>query len=161
MAGGMDLGQPSAGGKKPLDAPINLVPFIDLMAVIIAFLIMTAVWTQVGRLEVSSAGAPVAEQQPEPEDTSVPVTLLLSNRELKLSVGGTVADGLAFARDQGGRLVVAALRTRLDALREQLPRQQAITIEAEDDVRYEDLVRVIDTCIAAGLPGVRVSPVPG
>jgi biopolymer transport protein TolR len=32
MAGGIDLGQPSSGGKKPLDTTINLVPFIDLMA---------------------------------------------------------------------------------------------------------------------------------
>ena len=53
MAGGMDLGN-AKGGKKPLDAAINLVPFIDLMAVTISFLIMTAVWTQIGRLQVSS-----------------------------------------------------------------------------------------------------------
>ena len=50
MAGGMDLGT-SKGGKKALDAAINLVPFIDLMAVTISFLIMTAVWTQIGRLQ--------------------------------------------------------------------------------------------------------------
>ena len=45
MAGGMDLGTGGKGKKKPLDAAINLVPFIDLMAVTISFLIMTAVWT--------------------------------------------------------------------------------------------------------------------
>ena len=58
MAGGMDLGQGGKGGKKPLDTAINLVPFIDLMAVTISFLIMTAVWTQIGRLQVAQAGAP-------------------------------------------------------------------------------------------------------
>ena len=55
MAGGMDLGN-AKGPKKPLDATINLVPFIDLMAVTISFLIMTAVWTQIGRLQVAGAG---------------------------------------------------------------------------------------------------------
>lgn len=161
MAGGMDLGQPSAGGKKPLDTPINLVPFIDLMAVTIAFLIMTAVWTQIGRLTVSSAGAPTTEQEPPPDDPSVPVTLQLSAAAMKLTVGGTVTDGLTLTRDPAGRVVVSGLRSKLDAVREQLPRQQAITIETDDDVRYEDLVRVIDTCIGAGLPGVRVSPAAG
>ena len=53
MAGGMDLGTSSKGGKKPLDAMINLVPFIDLMAVTIVFLIMTAVWTQLARMDVT------------------------------------------------------------------------------------------------------------
>ena len=62
MAGGMDLGD-SKGGKKALDAQINLVPFIDLMAVTICFLIMTAVWTQIGRLQVSQSGGPASEEQ--------------------------------------------------------------------------------------------------
>jgi len=56
MAGGMDMGGGGKGGKKPLDTTINLVPFIDLMAVTIVFLIMTAVWTQLGRRQVSQAG---------------------------------------------------------------------------------------------------------
>ena len=40
MAGGMDLGTGGKGKKKPLDTAINLVPFIDLMAVTISFLNM-------------------------------------------------------------------------------------------------------------------------
>ena len=160
MAGGMDLGTGGKGGKKPLDMTINLVPFIDLMAVTIAFLIMTAVWTQIGKLQVTSAGGPTTETQQEDEPT-VPVTLLLSSRALKLSVGGTVTDDLSFIRNPQGQLVIASLRQKLDAVHDQLPSQQAITIEAEDDVTYEDLVRVIDTCISAGLPGVKVSPTAG
>ncbi len=39
MAGGMDLGDGGKSKKKPLDTAINLVPFIDLMAVTISFLI--------------------------------------------------------------------------------------------------------------------------
>jgi biopolymer transport protein TolR len=161
MAGGMDLGQSSGGGKKPLDMSINLVPFIDLMAVTIAFLIMTAVWTQIGRLQVSSAGAASEQKEPEPPEPSVPVTLQLSGAAMKLTVGGTVTDALTLTRDTAGRMVIAGLRAKLDAVRTQLPQQHAITIEADEDVRYEDLVRVIDTCIGAGLPGVRVSPAAG
>ena len=67
MAGGMDLGNTGKGGKKPLDTAINLVPFIDLMAVTIAFLIMTAVWTQVGRLQVGQAGGPSDPNKQEEE----------------------------------------------------------------------------------------------
>ena len=69
MAGGMDLGKSGKGGKKPLDAAINLVPFIDLMAVTISFLIMTAVWTQIGRLQVSQAGRSTSERGAAAEDS--------------------------------------------------------------------------------------------
>src|SRR6185295_17411548 len=56
MAGGLDLGSGGKRGKKPLDTAINLIPFIDLMAVTIAFLLITAVWSQTGVQPVGSAG---------------------------------------------------------------------------------------------------------
>ena len=68
MAGGMDVGVSHKGGRKPLDAALNLVPFIDLMAVTIVFLIMTAVWTQLGKLTVSQQGG-----AGEATSTSVPI----------------------------------------------------------------------------------------
>ena len=34
-----------AKAVKPLDAAINLVPFIDLLSCCISFLLITAVWT--------------------------------------------------------------------------------------------------------------------
>src|SRR5881628_1490475 len=101
MAGGMDLGT-SKGGKKALDAQINLVPFIDLMAVTISFLIMTAVWTQIGRLQVSQTGGP-AESTNEP-DKSVPVTLVITEKELRLSAGPSNFDPIPITRNANGRL---------------------------------------------------------
>ena len=39
-------------GKKGLNAELNLVPFIDLLSMCICFLLMTAVWVQIGVLDV-------------------------------------------------------------------------------------------------------------
>ena len=72
MAGGMDLGGGGGKGKKPLDTTINLVPFIDLMAVTIVFLIMTAVWTQLGRLQVSQSGQNASEEQQQDQNQDSP-----------------------------------------------------------------------------------------
>ena len=68
---------------------INLVPFIDLMAVTIVFLIMTAVWTQLGRLQVSQSGQSQGEEITAPP--LMPITLLITDKELKLTVGGEAA----------------------------------------------------------------------
>lgn len=46
---------PSSGGRKSLDAEINLVPFIDLLSVCICFLLMTAVWTTINTVQVKQS----------------------------------------------------------------------------------------------------------
>jgi biopolymer transport protein ExbD len=158
MAGGMDLGGGGGKGKKPLDTTINLVPFIDLMAVTIVFLIMTAVWTQLGRLQVSQSGQNASEEQPQDQNQLQPVTLLITEKELKLSVGGAQLDPIPITRDDKQRVDVAKLVDKLKELKTQQPEQNAITVSTEDAVKYEDLVRVIDTCIGGQFPSVSVSP---
>lgn len=155
---GMDLGGGGKKGKKALDTTINLVPFIDLMAVTIVFLIMTAVWTQLGRLQVSQAGQNAAEEQPQDPNKLQPITLLITEKELRLTVGGSVFDPMPITRDDKGRLEVQKLIDKLKELKTQQPEQAAITLSTEDTVRYEDLVRIIDSCIGNQFPSVSVSP---
>jgi len=51
MAGG---GGPSTGSsrRRSLDGEINLVPFIDLLSMCICFLLMTAIWIEVGSIQL-------------------------------------------------------------------------------------------------------------
>ncbi|NOJ96274.1 biopolymer transporter ExbD [Corallococcus sp. CA049B] len=162
MAGGMDLGTGGKGGKKPLDTAINMVPFIDLMAVTISFLIMTAVWTQIGRLQVSQAGGASTDEQQEEEKTkTVQLTLLVSPTEMRLTADQSAFDPIPLTRDDKGRPDLTKLIARFKELKAQLPDQSAITLQTEDMVRYEDLVRIIDECIGSGLPQVSVSAAMG
>ncbi|MER2559344.1 MAG: biopolymer transporter ExbD [Myxococcaceae bacterium] len=157
MAGGMDLGGGGKGGKKPLDTNINLVPFIDLMAVTIVFLIMTAVWTQLGRLQVSQSGQSAQEEQPQ-ENKPPPPSLLITEKELKLSVGGLQYDPIPVTKDDKGRIELKKLVENLGKVKTEQPDQVSITLQTEDGVLYEDLVRIIDTVIGAQFPSVSVSP---
>lgn len=153
----MDLGTSGKGGKKPLDTNINLVPFIDLMAVTIVFLIMTAVWTQLGRLQVSQSGNSASDEPP-PQTQLQPITVLITEKDLKITVGGSQLDPMPITRDDKQRLEVGKLTEKLKELKTQQPEQNAITLSTEDAVRYEDLVRVIDVCIGNQFPSVSVSP---
>ena len=157
MAGGMDLGGGGGKGKKPLDTTINLVPFIDLMAVTIVFLIMTAVWTQLGRLQVSQAGQSASEEPP-PEQNLQPITLLLTEKEIRLSVGGSMFDPIPLIKNEKDQLDLTKLVDKLKELKTQQPDQSNITLNTEDAVVYSDLVDVIDTCIGNQFPSVSVSP---
>jgi len=161
MAGGMDLGGGGGKGKKPLDATINLVPFIDLMAVTIVFLIMTAVWTQLGRLQVSQAGQNASEETTPPNPNDVPITVLLTEKELKLTVGANQFDPIPLTRNDKGSLELQKFIDRLKEVKTQLPDKSNLTLNTEDGVKYEDLVKVIDTCIGQQFPSVAVSPAAG
>ncbi len=160
MAGGMDMGGGRKGGKKSLDAPLNLVPFIDLMAVTIVFLILNAVWIQLGRLQVSQSGQSADDVSA--ASPQQPVTLLISERDLKLSVGGALVDSLPITRDDLDRINVEKLVAKLKELKSQQPEQAAITLSTEDSVKYADLIRLIDSVTQDGstplFPSVAVSP---
>lgn len=162
MAGGMDLGSGGKGGKKPLDAAINLVPFIDLMAVTISFLIMTAVWTQIGRLQVSQAGGPSNPNEPEQEEQKLlPVTVLIQEDKLRITVGGTQYDPIPMKADEKGKLDLTKLAEKLKEIKTQQPEQSNITLQTEDSVKYDILVRVVDECIGKDrelFPGISIQP---
>jgi biopolymer transport protein ExbD len=40
-------------GKKPVDASIPLIPFIDLLLCCVMFLLVTAVWNQLASIDAS------------------------------------------------------------------------------------------------------------
>ena len=66
------------GGKKPLDASINLVPFIDLLSCCISFLLITAVWTQLARMDVVQKGQGAAGSTDEkPPEAQLSLTLFI------------------------------------------------------------------------------------
>lgn len=153
MAGGMDLGTGGGGKKKALDAAVNLVPFIDLMAVTIVFLILNSVWTQLGRLQVASSGSGEG-----PPPVHAPVALALGEKTFELTVGGAVVGSVNVTRDGDGRLQLDELSKKLAAVKAQLPEQPAITVRAVDGLSYDDLVRVIDACIGSEFPSISVEP---
>jgi biopolymer transport protein TolR len=153
MAGGMDLGTSSKGGKKALDSALNLVPFIDLMAVLIVFLIMSAVWTQLNRLQVSQAGSDAQT----PVIPTVSLRVRVTETSLQVSADSAQQPVLNVTRDERGRLATDTLTGQLAELKRAFPDTTTITIEPEDAVKYEDLIRVIDAATPS-FPSVSVSP---
>lgn len=51
------------GQKKELDAQLNLTPFIDLLSTCVCFLLITAVWIQIGTVEVKQSYGTSAKKQ--------------------------------------------------------------------------------------------------
>ena len=64
--GGVSTGGGGKGGKRNVDQEINMVPFIDLLMVTISFLLITAVWSSMARLN-ANAQVPSSKQQSDKE----------------------------------------------------------------------------------------------
>jgi len=164
MSGGA---MPEQGGggrkkKKALDANINVVPAIDLLSCCITFLLYTAVWTQISRLQVQQLGTGAPDlSSVEQQQKSLAVTLAVGERGMALMVGDASYDIPSLGRSPEGVVMqdLKSLNTRLKAVKGEFPDQGAIIVTAEDTVPYGDLVHVIDACLGAGLMQVSVSGV--
>ena len=68
--GGVNVGDGGHGGKKSVDAEIPLIPFIDLLLCCVMFLLVSAVWNQLGRINANQQqpGQAPTEDQPPPEE---------------------------------------------------------------------------------------------
>jgi biopolymer transport protein ExbD len=51
--GGVNV-EASSGGRRSLDSEINMIPMIDLLMVTISFLLITAVWSHMARLNADA-----------------------------------------------------------------------------------------------------------
>lgn len=70
--GGVDVGGGGGGKRKAMDSEINMIPMIDLLMVTISFLLITAVWTHMARINADAQvpGPPrpdVEQEKVEPE----------------------------------------------------------------------------------------------
>ena len=60
------------GKKKELNADLNLTPFIDLLSTMVCFLLITAVWIEIGSVEIKqSKGTQAQESKKESYDLDV------------------------------------------------------------------------------------------
>ena len=151
MAGASPQEHTGKGGKKALDAELNLVPFIDLLSCCISFLLITAVWTQIAGLQVSSSGGPPDRQA---KESTIDVRLSLGDKGYQLAVAGANID----IPKQNGAFDRKTLGEKLKTLKASLPDQSAITVQPEDSVAYADLVETVDTAIGEQLRNVTVAP---
>jgi biopolymer transport protein TolR len=153
---GVSVDTGGKGGKKSVDLNIPLVPFIDMLAMMITFLMMTAVWTQIGKLQVSQGGA--AGESSEPPKPTLQLNLTVTERGYMLAAG---ADSVEIPKKGDGEYDTAKLLEKLKAIKKDNPDQRAITVASEDSIEYQHLVTVVDKCLDAELPDVSVTAAMG
>jgi biopolymer transport protein TolR len=132
------------GGKKAVNADLNLVPYIDLLTCMVAFLLITAVWTQLARLQAQQKG----QSQAGEETITTPqqkVVVLVNDLGFNL-----ITDQQKDFPKKGEDYDFEGLSTELRKLKEGLPDKNDAQVASEDQIKFETLVKTMDTVISSG-----------
>ena|SRR5436190_4542996 len=132
--------------KKPLNADLNLVPYIDLLTCMVAFLLITAVWTQLARLKVGQRGQGSADDVEDTRKTKIAV--VVHQDGFNVIVGN---DQKPLPR-KAGELDYAALGAELAAVKRAHPDQTDMQVVSADEIMFDSLVRTMDAAMTAGFP---------
>ena len=146
---GVSVDTGNKGGKKPLNADLNLVPYIDLLTCMVAFLLITAVWSQLARLEAHQKGQGQAGEDTPPE------------KVFKLVVVVN-ADGFNLVADQdqqpipkkGDQYDLEKLASELKKIKDTHADKNDIQVASEDTIKFEVLVRTMDVALSARFPDI-------
>lgn len=143
------------GGKKPLDAAVNLVPFIDLLSCCLSFLLITAVWTQFARMDVQQKAPGAANATDEkPPEKQVNLTVFI----------GT--DGYVFAKSTGESTPIPLKASEYDYVKlgeilqkahQDYPDKTDLAIKADDAVIYDKIIKTMDVALSAHFPDIALS----
>ena len=151
------------GGRKSLDSEINMIPMIDLLMVTVSFLLLTAVWSHMGRVEASTQvpGPPSTDPTP-PVERRVHLSFDEGGTSFKVSVreGEQVVDSFDVPRvavHAGSKdrpldrypALTDALRQRFDTSGTHRaptdPRTDSLVLHTPDEARYSEVVSVMDS----------------
>jgi biopolymer transport protein ExbD len=165
MGANIDTG---GGDKRNVNVDINIVPFIDLMSCLTAFLLVTAVWINIAQINISPKGKN-RDQQIKEDDRPV-LSVLVS--EERIYIGATRVTGddatktVERAANKTPEAVWDEFEKDLKTIRSEYfmdggpgggPRTDIeIAAESHDQhvVHYQDLISAMDHAIKVGFTDV-------
>lgn len=138
------------GGKKSLNADLNLVPYIDLLTCMVSFLLITAVWSQMARLEARQKGQGQAGEQDQPQQEQFKLIVVVNDEGFNL-VAGTDQQPLP---KKGTEYDFEKLGSELKKIKDMKPDKTDVQVASEDQIKFETLVRTMDTALSARFPDI-------
>lgn len=144
--------------KKSLEFEINLIPCMNLLAVCICFLLISAVWVQIGSIGVrQSAGEGGVDADEHP---SLWVNVLKEG-DLEIEVKNANIPGtLQKIQINGveGRLDLGGLERYITEVKASAPELNMALIQPQSVTALEDIVRLLDQFKRSGILDLGITP---
>jgi len=125
------------------EAPeLNITAFLNLMVVLIPFLLLSAVFSQLSILELNLP--PDAQSQANKDQKKVRNFEVIVRKD-KLVIADTIGGVLKVIKNTAGKHDFAGLSEYLIKIKMRFPEKKNISILLEPDTEYELLVKAMDT----------------
>jgi len=147
-------------GKKSLNVELNIVPFIDLMSCLTAFLLVTAVWVNIAQINIQPKGKTRDTSNVVDEEH---VTLSVLVQADKIWVGVSRVNEFQEIAKKGDEQDWEKFYTTLKDQKAStfFTERTDIEIAAESTaaapVKYQDIIRAMDTAVKVGFVDVGLS----
>lgn len=143
------------GGRQVAIEP-NIVPFIDLMSVLIIFLLISAVWTQVSMIQIGSSvyGKKQNEESvPPPPQFEVAFRLDVQTNGYNVVIG----TDRFFVKKENGEYNDDVLIEKLKNIKLKYPQKEDVVITVLDELPYSSLIKGMDALLVSGFPLISVA----
>ncbi len=121
---------------------LNITAFMNLMVVLVPFLLMTAVFSHITILDLNLP-EPSAQDQKKPKQP--PYELRVTIRKSQLVLSDNRLGMIQRIPAKQGEHDFARLKQTLKAVKARLPEHTNITILAEQQTSYDDLIKAMDS----------------
>lgn len=136
------------GSKKELNADLNLTPFIDLLSTCVCFLLITAVWIEIGSVEIKqSHGTAAQASKKETFDLDLvyrsPTYATLNLKRNGRRVKSIKVQGESASEFQTG--LNSIIQSKILTYKNKAIEIATATITPRTAVKYGDLMQSLDT----------------
>lgn len=147
---GVSVSTGGKGGKKPLNTDLNLVPYIDLLTCMVSFLLITAVWTQLARLEVQQKGQAQSGEEAPPDVPQTKIVVLVNDTGFNLVVDQDQTQIPRKGEEYDYERLAEELKKQKDAHAD----KNDVQVASEDQIKFDVLVRTMDTVVSSRFPAI-------
>ncbi len=149
---GVSVDTGGGDGRKSVDVEINLVPFIDMMSCLVAFLLITAVWTNLAQIPIQPKGVG-KNTTPPPAEPPINIAILVAQDSQWIGI--STGDRRQIKKN-GDDYDWPSLESAVREFKENpiFNDRTDIEIAAEDGVTYQSIISTMDIAIAKGFKDV-------
>lgn len=152
----------TGGGKGDVNVELNIVPFIDLMSCLTAFLLVTAVWVNIAQINIQPKGKNRDTSQVQQDDEHVTLSVLVQAERVWVGLS-RVNEFQEIPKKGDGEMDWDKFETTLKEHKASafFADRADIEIAAESTtqqpVKYQDVIQAMDVAVKVGFIDVGLS----
>jgi len=138
------------GNNSGQEVDLNITPIIDCFTVLITFLLASASFLSIGFFEAYTPGVTASAETLEPD---VEVILKVNSKQIvEVKLKGKINNSTQFSITEP--LALEKMEKIIEKIREEKLTLNQILLTAENDVPYQNLIKVMDTLQKSSIPVV-------